>query len=55
MFGAFWPAAAGADCEVATEASVRSVGRRKEAVVAERRAVRERRETDMVGCGLDRR
>lgn len=54
MFGACLPATGGADCEVATEASARAVGRKREAVVAERRAVRERREADMAGCGFQR-
>lgn len=52
MFGGCWPAARGADCDVATEASVRATGRRREAVaiVVVRRAVRERRVADMAGC-----
>lgn len=54
MFGACSPATGGVDCEVATEASVRTVGRKREAVVAERSAVRERREADMAGCGFRR-
>lgn len=54
MFGDCWPAARGADCDVATEASVRAAGRRREAVAIAvvRRAVREKRAADMAGCGF---